>query len=99
MTTDNSTPNLRAFLASDLELINAILALGEFVTNIDEEHPSYHLIRVLSSNIKTAHDNLGEHFTHEFESLFSANQRRPPKGGFHLFQVVNGGNSDSRQYE
>ena len=83
-----NTPNLREFFDSDLKLINAILALDEFVKNIDEEYPSYHLINLLTSNLKIAHDNLAEHFTYEFEALF------PPRENFQLFEVITGGKND-----
>ncbi len=95
MTDYNDTPNLGEFYASDLELRSAILAFDEFIENIDEEHSSYHLLSTLNHSIKEAHNELTEHYTYEFERMFSDHRRKPKKGRFRLFQVVDGNYVDN----
>lgn len=95
MSTYNDTPNFDAFSDSNLELSNAILAFDEFIININDEHSSYHLLTTINSRIRQAHDSLENHYTYEFESMFTEHKKTKPSKAFHLFQVIAGGKTDN----
>jgi hypothetical protein len=91
MSNYNDTSKLGKFLSSDNNLCSAILALEDFINNVDEEHPSYHLLSMINKTIKNSHNDLQSHFTHQFESLF---QEKITDAPFKLFEVIEGGGFD-----